>query len=155
MSVRIICATAGDFPVVRRITHETISAIYPHYYPMGVVDFFLAHHSDERIMADIRAGLVYLLLEGSVPIGTVTPKGNEIGRLFVLPQHQHKGHGRHLMDFAEALIAREHSEIILHSSLPAKHTYLKRGYIPLEACQIVTENGDVLCYDLMKKAITK
>lgn len=151
MANQIINAFVSHFPIVKQITHETISAIYPHYYPMGVVDFFLAHHSDEHIMEDIRAGVVYLLMHDNGPVGTVTIKGNEINRLFVLPQHQRKGFGRQLLDFAEEMIFMSHSTICLSSSLPAKRTYLNRGYIPLEAHQIVTENGDVLCYDWMQK----
>ena len=153
MPAQIVKAAAEDFPGVKHITHETISAIYPHYYPMGVVEFFLNHHSDEHIMEDIRAGIVYLLVHEGNPIGTVTLKDNEICRLFVLPPHQHKGFGRQLLDFAEETIATQHSDICLDSSLPAKRTYLRRGYIPLEARQIITANGDMLCYDWMRKTI--
>ena len=82
-------------------------------------------------------------------IGTVTLKGNEICRLFVLPDRQHKGVGQQLLDFAEEMIAKEYTEICLDSSLPAKSIYAKRGYIVVESHTIVAENGDVLCYDLM------
>lgn len=47
--------------IVRRITRETIQAIYPHYYPNGAVDFFLSHHKDANIRLDIKSGSVYLL----------------------------------------------------------------------------------------------
>ena len=93
---------------------------------------------------------LYSDLKGNI-VGTVTVKKNEICRLFVLPQNQHKGVGRQLLDFAEAIIAEEYSEICVDSSLPAKSIYMKRGYVIVEAHTIVTENGDVLCYDLMKK----
>ena len=49
------------------------------------------------------------------------------------------------------MIEEKYTEIYLDSSLPAKSTYLKRGYITVEARKIVAENGDVLCYDLMRK----
>ena len=70
-------------------------------------------------------------------------------------KYQHKGFGRQLLDFAEKMIAEEYTEIYLDSSLPAKSTYLKRGYVAVEAHKIVAENGDVLCYDLMKKTVTQ
>lgn len=150
----ILKANPAMLATVKQIVHETISAIYPHYYPRGAVDFFLAHHSDDRIADDIRAGIVYLLSEGDAAVGTVTIRGNELCRLFVLPQHQHKGFGRHLLDFAEAKIFEDYEEICLDSSLPAKHTYLKRGYAAVDSHRIVVENGDVLCYDWMKKSKT-
>lgn len=149
--MQIIKAQTEHFEDVKSITHKTISEIYPHYYPKGVVDFFLAHHSDENIRKDIAADMVYLIEDGEEKIGTVTVKENEINRLFVLPQYQHKGAGRQLLDFAEELIAEEYVEIYVHSSLPAKSIYINRGYEAVEAHTIVAENGDVLCYDLMKK----
>lgn len=149
--MQIIKAQSERFDTIKRITHNTISEIYPHYYARGVVDFFLAHHNNENIMKDILAGIVYLILDGEEAVGTVTIKENEICRLFVLPEYQHKGFGRQLLDFAEKMIEEEYTEIYLDSSLPAKSTYLKRGYITVEAHKIVAENGDVLCYDLMRK----
>lgn len=149
--MQIIKAKIEDFDIVSQITHKTISEIYPHYYAKGVVDFFLAHHNDENIIKDIRSGYVYLIMEGADSIGTVTVKQNEICRLFVLPEYQHKGYGRKLLDFAEEMIAKEYQEVCLDSSLPAKRIYLKRGYVAVEDHTIVAENGDVLCYDWMRK----
>ena len=80
-------------------------------------------------MKDLLAGIVYLILDGEEAIGTVTIKENEICRLFVLPKYQHKGFGRQLLNFAERIIAEEYTEIYLDSSLPAKSTYMKRGYV--------------------------
>lgn len=149
--MNIIPAATTDLPVVRKITQETIRTVYPRYYPQGAVDFFLAHHSDERIAADIAAGIVYLLQDASGFTGTVTLRGNEVCRLFVLSEHQGKGCCRALMDFAENEIFKAHDAIVLDASLPAKGIYLKRGYQPLEYHAIKTDNSDFLCYDVMKK----
>ena len=56
--MQIIKAQTEHFEDVKSITHKTISEIYPHYYPKGVVDFFLAHHSDENIMKDFAEELI-------------------------------------------------------------------------------------------------
>ena len=154
MSIRP--AQASDFETVREITRTTITAVYPHYYPAGAVAFFLAHHSDENIAADISAGRVCLVSDDAQhTAGTVTIKDNEICRLFVLPQYQGKGFGRELLDFAEAEIAKKHAGIILDASLPAKSIYLKRGYRETEYHIIKTPDGDHLCYDVMKKEAVK
>lgn len=55
------------------------------------------------------------------------------------------------MDFAEAEIAKQYSQIHIDSSLPAKEMYLKRGYKEKKTCRIQAENGDVLVYDEMGK----
>ena len=145
-------ATKNDRETVPRIAHETISAIYPHYYPRGAVDFFLNHHHPEAIRRDIEKGLVYLATdENDVPVGTVTLRENEILRLFVLPQFQGKGYGKMLLDFAENAVAKQFDTIIVDASLPAKSLYLKRSYRETAYHRLPTENGDYLCYDVMEK----
>lgn len=81
----IVLATEKDFDAVKRITQTTIKAIYPKYYPTGAVDFFIKHHSDKNISRDIADRKVYLLRVDGKDIGTVTVNGNEVDRLFVLP----------------------------------------------------------------------
>ena len=150
--MKIIQAADGDFEEVKRITRDTIRAVYPRYYPAGAVEFFCLHHSDERITADIASGKVYLLLYDDQEAGTVTISGNEINRLFVLPEYQHKGFGRALLDFAEQAVLLQYDTVHMDASLPAKAIYKKRGYRETEYHTIRTENGDYLCYDVMTRS---
>ena len=147
----IRAAKETDFDSVKDITQTTIWSVYPKYYPSGAVQFFSNHHSDDRIRADIVAGIVFLIEVDGTAIGTVTVADNEINRLFVLPDFQRKGYGRELKDFAEEIIRKKHDHIILDASLPAKQIYLKRGYVTAKYNMIETENGDYLCYDVMEK----
>lgn len=117
MSIK--AAAKSDFMTVKKITHTTIREVYPHYYPEGAVLFFLRHHSDESILDDITEGSVFLCVnQDHIPVGTVTLKENEICRLFVLPQFQGMGYGKELLDFAEAEIAQNYTEIMLDASFP-------------------------------------
>lgn len=152
--MRLVQASINDLDDIIWITQTTIMAVYPKYYPAGAVDFFSKHHSDEKIKADIEAGYVYILEDEGKGVGTVTVSGNHINRLFVLPECQHKGYGRYMMDFAEEKIAKEHKTIELDASFPAKKIYLKRGYKEIEYNTIETDNGDKLCYDVMVKEVT-
>lgn len=152
MSIRK--AEMSDIETVKEISYQAISRIYPRYYPMGAVEFFLNHHCEENIINDIKRECVYLCDDGGQnTVGTVTVKENEICRLFVLPGFQGNGYGRELLTFAESKIKEKYGEIILDSSLPAKGIYLKRGYKDKEYHTIKTENGDFLCYDIMVKQI--
>lgn len=145
-------ALPEDLPVVGGITRRTIAAVYPHYYPTGVVDFFFNWHKDEKIAHDICAGRVYLLLEpGGQAVGTVTLHEAELNRLFVLPEYQGKGYGRLLLDFGEKAIGQRYGKIVLDASLPGKAIYLKRGYHVTNFMTERQENGDVLCWDVMEK----
>ena len=145
-------AEQKDLAAVKEIVQTTIREVYPKYYPAGAVEFFSEHHSDEKIMRDIDAGIVYLLVtDDGVPAGTVTLTDNEIDRLFVLPVFQGKGYGRALLDLAEDTISRSYDVIILHASLPAKSIYLKRGFHEVNYIKIDTGRGDFLCADVMEK----
>ena len=146
-------AKAPDLETVQQIVHETVRAVYPHYYPAGAVDFFLRHHRTEAIRTDIREGRVYLCIgaEGET-VGTVTVWGKEICRLFVLPQYQGRGYGSALLDFAEAEIAKEFDEAVLDASMPAKPLYKKRGYQET-AFHAIPAGEDFLCCDEMRRQL--
>lgn len=152
MSIR--SAKITDTDIVKEITHTTIRAVYPHYYPSGAVEFFLEHHSEDRIIDDVKNGCVYLCCNASGDVvGTVTVRKNEILRLFVLPKFQGHGHGKELLDLAENVISKSYDEIVIDASFAAKAIYLKRGYKEVSYNTIKTAGGDHLCYDVMKKKV--
>ena len=154
--MQIRMANSDDLAAVTEITQETILAVYPHYYPKGAVDFFLAHHHADGIRKDIAENHVFLCIsDQNEAVGTVTVKQNEIARLFVLPIHQGHGYGRALLDFAEEQIAKSYDIAVLDVSFPAKNIYLKRGYRGEAFEAIPTENGDFLCHDTMQKRLTR
>lgn len=152
MSIRK--AEQSDLKMVRNITVETINEIYPHYYPVGAVEFFIEHHTEENINNDIKHSCVFLCLDNEQNlVGTVTVKKNEICRLFVLPRYQGKGHGRELLEFAEKNIFAKYNMITLSASLPARIIYLNRGYCVTEFNIIKANYSDFLCYDVMIKKV--
>ena len=146
-------AEIKDAGTVWAITTNTIQAIYPRYYPLGAVNYFLAHHSEQNIADDISLQRVYVLEDGETALGTVTIKDFEMCRLFVLPLYQGHGYGKLLMEFSEKLIAKNFNRIQLDTSLPAKEIYLNQGYRELAFKHIITDNGDRLCYDVIEKHI--
>lgn len=70
----IIQAEEQNLSIVSDITQQTISVIYPKYYPVGAVAFFRALHNDSNILADIRKGIVFLLKDNDEYVGTVNTK---------------------------------------------------------------------------------
>lgn len=143
-------ATIEQFCTVKQITHETIKVVYPKYYPEGAVKFFLSHHSNDNILSDIQKECVYIFKVNNDYVGTASIKGNEICRLFVLPELQGLGYGSKIMDFAEETIFKISETIILDASFSAQEMYLKRGYKEIGYYKICTDNGDFLCYSKMK-----
>ena len=153
MKPEIRKALPADLETVSRIVRETINAVYPRYYPAGAVELFLSHHSPDRIAADISEGIVYLAEAGGESVGTVTVRGDEVCRMFVMPGYQGKGYGGELLRFAEKVIARSFGTARLDASLAAKGLYIKRNYMAIDFSRITAENGDYLCYDTMIKKL--
>ena len=149
--MEIIKATLKDLDSIKYICDTTINAIYPKYYPKGAVDFFINHHSIDHIKEDINQGIVYIIKDDEKIIGTVTIKTNNMNRLFVLPEYHKKGYGKALISFTEEMIFKKYDSIIIDASLPSKSLYLKIGFKEIEYNKILTDNGDYLCYDVMKK----
>lgn len=151
MNYNIKLANKNDLDTIKNIVDTTITEVYPLYYPKGAVDFFIQHHNNDNILSDIQKDLVYIMELDSLSIGTVTIKENHINRLFILPKYQSRGYGSILFKFTEDTIFKNHDSIILDTSLPSKSFYLKRGYREVEYQNILTSNGDYLCYDVMSK----
>lgn len=150
--MEIIKVDETQFDIVKMITHTTIQEIYPRFYPAGCVNFFLSHHNDQNIFNDLLSKSVYLIYNiEQCAVGTITIKGNEIGRLFVLPAYQKKGYGKQLIDFAEKKIAKSYESIQLDTSLASKMMYIKRGYKEKETHSFECETGEVICFDVMSK----
>ena len=141
-----------DTQTVYSLTAATISEVYPHYYPSGAVKIFLDYHNEEVIAEDIADGRVFLCRDSDGnAVGTVTLCGNEIQRLYVLPEYQGRGFGGALLEFAEQKLFKTFDEVIVEASLPAKGLYKKRGYSETEYLYMRAENGDFLCWDKMIK----
>lgn len=152
MQMTIQKAIFTDTQTVYSLTAATISEVYPHYYPSGAVKIFLDYHNEEVIAEDIADGRVFLCRDSDGnAVGTVTLCGNEIQRLYVLPEYQGRGFGGALLEFAEQKLFKTFDEVIVEASLPAKGLYKKRGYSETEYLYMRAENGDFLCWDKMIK----
>jgi GNAT superfamily N-acetyltransferase len=151
--MKIRQAVADDLSTVRKIVQSTIARVYSAFYPDDVVRYFLGMQSDDEILKDIESGGVYILDEDGQPIGTGTVRGNEIIRVFVLPEFHHRGFGTMIMRELEGVVSRTSRSVRLDSSLPGYGLYLKLGYRPVGYQMISTPNGQVLCYHVMEKAL--
>jgi len=154
--MKFIKADFKDVEVIHSIVHSTIKEVYPKYYPEGVVDFFLTHHSLENIKKAVNIEFILLIECDGEIVGTGAIYENQIKRMFVLPEFQGKGYGSMLLDRLEQQAANKgYANVVLDFSLPAYSLYEKRGYVPIEYNKIVTKNGHVLCFHKMSKMLVK
>ncbi len=144
-------ASAKAVEDLRVLIHTTIKKTYSKYYPKGIMDFFLYHHSYENIEKAIIDETVLLIYHESMLIGTGSIKKNEIKRVFILPKYQGKGFGTLLMNELENLVLKKYNNIELDASIPGYKFYLNRGYSPIKLNKIITYEEQVLCYYRMGK----
>lgn len=142
----------AECPVkVTEIVEKTIRVVYLHYYPSGAVWFFLDLHNEQRIReAFAREDIYFAAVQGEI-VGTGSIRGNEICRLFILPEYQAKGYRSRLMDFLEDMVFQQYQAVHIDASFPAESMYLKRGYRIKTYEKIKTGGGDYLCYHTMEK----
>ncbi len=148
-----IKATDIDCEQIYKIVQDTVTAVYPKYYPKEVVDFFCALHSRENIAKDITNGKVGVLVDNHCIVGTGSHDGNHITRVYVLPEFQGKGYGSFIMQCLESEIAKSDSTVLLDASLPASCLYEHRGYLTKNHEKYLVENGVVLVYEVMEKKL--
>ena len=114
----------AECPVkVAEIVEKTIRAVYPHYYPSGAVQFFLDLHNERRIREALaREDIYFAEVQGEI-VGTGSIRGNEICRLFILPEYQAKGYGNRLMDLLEDMVFRKYQAVHIDCVFPAKYVF--------------------------------
>lgn len=147
----IILANEQQIEEITNVVQCTIKEIYTKYYRDEVVSFFCKWHSIEKILEDVKAKKVYVILDNDKIVATGTADGEHITRVYVLPGYQGRGYGSAIMDFLEQKIISENGVAWLDSSLPAGKFYHSRGYVTKEHREYDLENGKVLEYEVMRK----
>lgn len=138
---------------VFRLVQDTITNIYPKYYPKEIVDFFCELHNIESIIEDIRKGCVWVLLKDDCLLGTGSYRDNHITRVYVEPIFQGNGYGGFIMQNLENEIALKYDTICLDASLPASQLYEHRGYRTVKHEKWTVENDVILVYEIMEKVV--
>lgn len=140
---------------VFNIVQNTVTTVYPKYYPKEVVDFFCQLHSRENITKDIKNGNVGVLVVDNRIVGTGSREDNHITRVYVLPEFQGKGYGSFIMQCLENTISEQYNTVMLDASLPASHLYEQRGYRTIKHEKWNVEHGVVLVYEVMEKTLCR
>lgn len=140
---------------IYELVQDTITTIYPFYYPDEVVEFFCSLHCKENICKDIKNGNVGVLFNENKLIGTGSREGNHITRVYVSPAFQGQGYGSFIMEKLEEEISFEYDTVLLDSSLPASHLYEKRGYKTIKHEKWKCKNDTMLVYEVMEKVISR
>ncbi len=151
--IKYIIAAEEDTQKVVDLVQNTICLIYPRYYPIEVVSFFLNHHNEKNIREDIRNMHVWVITVDDKVVGTGSYINNHITRVYVSPNYQKNGFGNFIMQDLEDRIFNNYDNVTLDSSLPASMLYEKRGYRTMKHCQCSVENDAVLVYEIMKKQV--
>jgi len=128
-TVRI--ASPADLAAVREVAETTWHATYQGILRKATIDAFLRRsYTDYRILAAVNDGGLWVLEEDGRVVGyeRLSMRGDVgyIGAIYVLPESQHQGHGRRLIDTARPwFAARGAHEIRL---TVAERNHAARGF---------------------------
>lgn len=137
------------------IVHTTIKKSYAGIYPEEVIEYFLNHHSREKMKEDVPKGYTCMLEANERYIATGSIVGNEIKRVFVLPEYQGKGFGKKIMvKLEENAMKNGIQKVTLCASLPSKDFYVALGYKIVRFTHFPVNNNKKLEYYDMEKHLT-
>lgn len=143
-----------DLDGVRGLVITTIERSYSGEYSAQAIQFFKDYHSLENIRSDATIDQTVVVLEHGSIIGTGTLLGNNIRRVFVLPEHQGRGLGGRIMAELEKRAAEAGVEVVdLDSSTASVDFYRRREYQGGAASSIELKDGERLDYLPMWKRI--
>ena len=136
------------------VIHSAIKEIYPEYYPVEIVKFFLSLHCFDNVLTDVKKNKTIVAVNNENIIATGTADGNHITRVYVLPKFQKQGVGSKIMDVLENTVKADgFDNAILDASSPAFEMYLKRGYKCKKTEQYKVTEEVTLQYEVMEKLL--
>ncbi|MCG3181751.1 MAG: hypothetical protein BIFFINMI_04151 [Phycisphaerae bacterium] len=143
--------TPADADTVSALTVASIRARLADCYAPDVVDGLADGNSPAAVLARQSKQTDYVgLIDGRV-VGMIGLKRNEIGHLFVHPDHDRRGIGRSLVAFAMACFRQAgHREMIVMSSLNAVDFYARFGFVSERRGSFPLGNGCPLEYVFMR-----
>ncbi|HTY73997.1 MAG TPA: GNAT family N-acetyltransferase [Candidatus Nanoarchaeia archaeon] len=144
----------GDLGHVKNLIDSTIDVIYS-YYPIEFINYWKnSFHSEERILAEARQGLIIVAELNKRIVGTGTLIGKEISRVFVMTKFHRKGIGKLIMSNLELRAKKDKVEVVyLTSTAVSKAFYESLGYSTIEGEIFSAEDSLVVGYFRMKKTI--
>jgi len=153
MQLHIEPAQPDQAEQIHHLVQETITQVYTRYYHQQAVAFFQDLHTLESIQADIQAGRVWVVELDAHLVATGTVLGDEILRMFVLPNLQHQGIGSKMMEHLEGIVAQTHKSAQLSASFPAFNLYLHRGYQVVRGNNRPVKDNHILFFLTMEKQL--
>jgi GNAT superfamily N-acetyltransferase len=131
-----------------------VRAAFPACYSPQVVEGVVAGNSPDAVRGHAGSQVdCVCLLDGRIA-AMIGLKRNEIGHLFVHPEHTGRGIGRHLVEFAFARFRRDgYREAIVHASLNAEGFYRRCGFVAEGEGSFEVAPGVPLTYTRMRAVL--
>jgi ribosomal protein S18 acetylase RimI-like enzyme len=141
-------ATPGDADAVAAYHHRCFTTTYSSQLLAGDLDAPDPADTGQQLRDRFRPGSEFetrVAVVDGVPIGHVTVSGHQLVHLFVEPNHQNMGLGRHLLAEGEAMIAAGgHTDCELHArveNLAAIAFYENAGWTLTDRLIHTVEHG--------------
>jgi ribosomal protein S18 acetylase RimI-like enzyme len=157
-------ATAADIPLIRTLAHRIWRESYLGIISGEQIEFMLGWmYSAEQLASEFAACVPWELVEeNGEPIGFLSYKLEDdsrvkLNKLYLLPEHQHRGHSRtllaHVCERARALGAREVRLQVNKRNARAIAAYVKAGFQIASEAVADIGHGFVMDDFFMAKAV--
>jgi GNAT superfamily N-acetyltransferase len=143
-----------DLERLLHLVQNTIEVSLPESYPPGIVEHFKLIHSREHILNDAVDGHIVLAEQNGELLGTGTLTRNSLHRVYIHPQHQHRGIGSLIVQaLEEEAINREVPFLALGANPLSRRFWESQGFIMQQETYVTMEDGQNLYYFLMEKPL--
>jgi N-acetylglutamate synthase-like GNAT family acetyltransferase len=144
----------ADLPSVYELVRNTIQVSYADVYPLEAIEFFKNYHNRENILKDVASGYTIVAESEGLILGTGTLLEMNVRRVYIDPQHQHRGIGQLIVKKLEQKAKSERLEKLdLSASLKSRRFWEAMGFVFVAEYFIPVANDKKLIYYEMAKTL--
>lgn len=140
-----------DLEAVHRLIHHVVDVSYRIVYPEGALKIYREYHNIENIRQDTEAGYCVVAENGNGIVGTGILLEENIRRVYIDPDCQHRGIGNRIYAALESKALRAGiKRLDLSASLVARDFWEKHGFT-VESIDSIPFGEDKLTFFTMTK----
>ena len=144
----------SDLQSVYELVQKTIQVSYADVYPPEAIEFFKNYHNQDDILKDAVSGYSIVAESDGLILGTGTLLEMNVRRVYIDPQHQHRGIGQLIVKKLEQKAKSERLEKLdLSASLKSRRFWEAMGFVFVAEYFIPVANDKKLIYYEMAKTL--
>jgi ribosomal protein S18 acetylase RimI-like enzyme len=153
--IQIRILKEGDLWSVYRMIQTTIETSYREVYSAEAREFFKNVHNGQNILNDATAGYTIVAERKGEILGTGTLLGSTLRRVYVNPNHQHRGIGKLLARELEKRASNDKLTVLDIDATPVSRKFWESMGFKIEKEDVILiNNGQKVHYYKMVKSLS-